>query len=335
MKNCIMTESAIRIYQTDDGQTKIDVKFDNETVWLTQKQMAQLFDKDSDTIGLHLKNIYQYGELVEFSTTEESSVVQQEGKRQVQRKIKLYNLDAIISVGYRVNSKRGIQFRIWASRIIKEYLLKGFVIDNKRLVQQNNQLKELQTSVKILGDSLKFKKLTDDESSGLLKIITQYAYALDILDQYDYQSLEIKNTSGKEVYQLTYEEAMAQIKLAKKFHGNSDLFGREKDKSFKSSISTIYQTFDGIDLYPSIEEKAANLLYFITKNHSFSDGNKRIAAFLFLYFLERNGILFDETGIKRIADNTLVALTLMIAVSKPEEKDTMTKVIVNLINKNN
>jgi prophage maintenance system killer protein len=330
-----MTESEIKIYQTVDGQTKIDVKFDNETVWLSQKQMAHLFEKDSDTIGLHLKNIYQSGELEELSTTEESSVVQQEGKRQIKRKIKLYNLDAIISVGYRVNSKRGIQFRIWASRIIKEYLLKGFVIDNKRLIQQNNQLKELQASVKILGDSMKFKELTNNESVGLLNIITKYAYALDVLDQYDYQRLEITNTSGKELYQLTYNEAMTQIKLAKKFHGNSDLFGHEKDDSFKSSISTIYQTFDGIDLYPSIEEKAANLLYFITKNHSFSDGNKRIAAFLFLYFLERNGLLFDEKGNKRIADNTLVALTLMIAVSKPEEKDIMVKVIVNLINKNN
>jgi prophage maintenance system killer protein len=330
-----MADSEIKIYQTDDGQTKIDVKFDNETVWLTQKQMALLFDKDSDTIGLHIKNIYQSGELEELTTTEESSVVQQEGKRKVKRKLKFYNLDAIISIGYRVNSRRGIQFRIWASRIIKEYLLKGFSLDNKRLVQQNNQLKELQTTVKILGDSLKHKELTDDESIGLLRIITQYAYALDILDQYDYQSLEVKNTSGKEIYQLSYEEAIAQIKLAKRFHGNSELFGHEKDESFKSSISTIYQTFDGIDLYPSIEEKAANLLYFITKNHSFTDGNKRIAAFLFLYFLERNRILYDEVGNKRIADNTLVALTLMIAVSKPEEKDTMTKVIVNLINKNN
>jgi prophage maintenance system killer protein len=330
-----MAKSKIEIYQTDDGQTKIDVKFDNETVWLTQKQMALLFDKDSDTIGLHLKNIYQSGELEELSTTEESSVVQQEGKRQVKRKVKIYNLDAIISVGYRVNSKRGIQFRIWASKIIKDYLLKGFVIDNKRLIKQNNQLKELQSSVKILADSMKYKQLTNDESIGLLNIITKYSYALDILDQYDYQSLEIRNTSGKELYQLTYDEAITQIKLAKTFHGNSYLFGNEKDNSFKSSISTIYQTFDGIDLYPSIEEKAANLLYFITKNHSFSDGNKRIAAFLFLYFLERNGILFDEEGNKRIADNTLVALTLMIAVSKPEEKDTMTKVIVNLINKNN
>ena len=330
-----MANSEIKIYQTDDGQTKIDVKFDNETVWLTQKQMAQLFDKDTDTIGLHLKNIYQSGELEEHTTTEESSVVQQEGNRQVNRKRKFYNLDAIISIGYRVNSKRGIQFRIWASRIIKEYLIKGFSLDNKRLIQQNSQLKELQTTVKLLGDSLRRKELTDDESIGILKIITQYAYALDVLDQYDYQSLEVINTSGKEIYQLTYAEAIAQIQLAKKFHGNSDLFGNEKDESFKSSISTIYQTFNGTDLYPSIEEKAANLLYFITKNHSFTDGNKRIAAFLFLYFLERNRILFDEIGYKRIADNTLVALTLMIAVSKPEEKDTMIKVIVNLINKNN
>ena len=213
----MMTESDIKIFQTDDGQTEINVKFEKETVWLTQKQMAQLFEKDSDTIGLHLKNIYKTGELEEFATTEESSAVQQEGKRQVQRKIKFYNLDAIISVGYRVNSKRGIQFRIWSSRIIKEYLLKGFVIDNKRLIQQNNQLKELQTAVKILGNSLKFKALTNDESVGLLKIISEYAYALDILDQYDYQTLEIKNTSGKEIYQLTYGEAIIKIKLAKKF----------------------------------------------------------------------------------------------------------------------
>ena len=180
-----------------------------------------------------------------------------------------------------------------------------------------------------------YKPFSNDESLGLLKIISDYAYALDILDQYDYQSLQINNTSGKETYQLTYEEAIRHILLAKKTYGNSDLFGNEKDESFRSSIASIYQTFDGNDLYPSIEEKAANLLYFITKNHSFSDGNKRIAALLFLYFLERNGILLDDNENKRIADNTLVALTLMIAVSRPEEKDTMTKVVVNLINKNN
>lgn len=327
--------SYIKIFQSDDGETEVSVRFDNETVWLTQKQMAQLFDKDSDTIGLHLKNIYATGELEVNSTTEESSVVQKEGNREVRRKIKFYNFDAILSVGYKVNSKRGIQFRIWASKILKEYLLKGYALDKKRLSNQNEQLKELKESVKILGSVLHYKQLSNDESVGLLKIISDYAYALDILDQYDYQSLEIKGTSGKETYQLTYEEAISQIKMAKKVYGNSELFGHEKDESFKSSISTIYQTFDGVDLYPSIEEKAANLLYFITKNHSFTDGNKRIAAFLFLYFMERNGILFEENGNKRIADNTLVALTLMVAVSKPDEKDTMTKVIVNLINKNN
>jgi death-on-curing family protein len=330
-----MESSDIEIYQTDDGQTEIQVKFENETVWLSQRQMAQLFEKDTDTIGLHLKNIYQSGELEELATTEESSVVQKEGNRQVKRKVKVYNLDAIISVGYRVNSKRGIQFRKWANKILKQYLLKGYVINNQRLKQQNEQLKELKDSVKMLSSVINSKALTNDESTGLLKIISDYAYALDILDQYDYEKLDIKDTSGKETYQLTYEEAIKQINLTKKVYGNSDLFGHEKDDSFKSSIATIYQTFGKVDLYPSIEEKAANLLYFIIKNHSFSDGNKRIAAFLFLYFLERNGLLFDNQGNKRIADNALVALTLMIAVSKPEEKDTMIKVIVNLINKNN
>jgi prophage maintenance system killer protein len=330
-----MNSSNIEIYQSRDGQTEVQVRFNNDTVWLSQKQMSQLFDKDTDTIGLHLRNIYKSGELNEISTTEESSVVQLEGKRNVKRNIKIYNLDAIISVGFRVNSKRGIQFRIWANKLLKEYLIKGYALNEKKLNEQNEQLKELQNSVKILGKALSFKTLSSDESIGLLKIISEYAYALDILDQYDYQSLEITDTSGKETYQLTYNEAIKQILVAKKAHGNSELFGHEKDKSFQSSVATIYQTFGGIDLYPSIEEKAANLLYFITKNHSFSDGNKRIAAFLFLYFLERNGILFDNNGNKRIADNTLVALTLMIAVSKPEEKDTMTKVIVNLINKKN
>lgn len=330
-----MNNSDIKIYQSKDGQTEVQVKFENETVWLSQKQMSQLFDKDTDTVGLHLRNIFTSGELDEISTTEESSVVQLEGKRKVKRKIKLYNLDAIISVGYRVNSKRGIQFRIWANKILKEYLIKGYALNERKLNEQNQQLKELQNSVKILGEALTIKTLSSDESIGLLRIISDYAYALDILDQYDYQSLQIQNTSGKETYQLTYKEAINQIQIAKKAHGNSDLFGNEKDKSFQSSVAAIYQTFGGTDLYPSIEEKAANLLYFITKNHSFSDGNKRIAAFLFLYFLERNGILFDKNGKKRIADNTLVALTLMIAVSKPDDKETMTKVIVNLINKNN
>jgi prophage maintenance system killer protein len=330
-----MKSSEIKIYKTPDGQTSIEVKLEKETVWLSQKQMAELFDKDSDTIGLHLRNIYKSGELDEILTTEKYSVVQQEGKRNVKRQIKFYNLDAIISVGYRVNSKRGVLFRKWATQLLKDYLIKGYTINQQRLQQQVKQLNELKETIKILGTTLKYKKLTNDESKGLLKIISDYSYALDILDQYDYQTLKIENTSGKEVYQLTYEEAVKQINLVKKAYGNSELFGNEKDESFKSSLATIYQTFGGIDLYPSVEEKAANLLYFIVKNHSFTDGNKRIAAFLFLYFLEKNGLLFTETGNKRIADNALVALTLMIAVSKPKEKETMIKVIVNLINKSN
>lgn len=327
-----MEKSDILIYQLEDGETEISVQLDNETVWLNLNQIVDLFGRDKSVISRHINNIFKEKELQRDSVVAKNATTASDGKTY---QVDYYNLDVIISVGYRIKSKRGTQFRIWANQIIKEYLIKGYSINEKRLTLHNEQLKELQESVKILGNILNHKVLTNDESIGLLNIITKYSYALDILDQYDYQSLEIKNTSGKELYQLTYEEAMTQIKLAKKFHGNSDLFGHEKDDSFKSSISTIYQTFDGFDLYPSIEEKAANLLYFITKNHSFSDGNKRIAAFLFLYFLERNGILFDDNGNKRIADNTLVALTLMIAVSKPEEKDTMTKVIVNLINRNN
>ena len=330
-----MNSSDIEIFTTDDGKTEIQVKLDNDTVWLNQYQLEELFKTNRTSITKHISNIYKVGELDMDSTCAIFAQVQKEGNRQITRQINYYNLDLIIAVGYRVNSIRGTQFRLWANKVLKEYLIKGFSINEKRLVQQNEQLKELQESVKILGKVLKYKPLSNDESLGLLKIISDYAYALDILDQYDYQSLQIKNTSGKETYQLTYEEAMRHILLAKKTYGNSDLFGNEKDESFKSSVASIYQTFDGNDLYPSIEEKAANLLYFITKNHSFTDGNKRIAALLFLYFLERNGILLDERGNKRIADNTLVALTLMIAVSRPDEKDTMTKVVVNLINKNN
>ncbi len=330
-----MEKSEIRIYNTEEGQTSIEVKLEGDTVWLSQSQMAELFDKDSDTIGFHLRKIYKSAELDENSTTAKYSVVRQEGTRKVKRQIKYYNLDAIISVGYRVNSRRGVVFRKWATQLLKEYLIKGYAINQKRLEKENQQLNELRKTVKILENTVFNKELTNDESRGLLNIIANYSYALDILDQYDYQSLKITNTSERQIYKLDYREAIAQIELTKKAYGNSDLFGREKDDSFKSSIGTIYQSFGGVDLYPSIEEKAAHLLYFIVKNHSFSDGNKRIAAFLFLYFLEKNQILFDLDGNKRIADNALVALTLMIAISKPDEKETIIKVIVNLINKNN
>lgn len=327
-----MNNSEITIFKTEDGKTEIQVKLENETVWLNLMQLTELFDRDKSVISRHITNIFKEKELPRVSVVAKNATTALDGKTY---QVEYYNLDVIISVGYRIKSQRGTQFRIWANKIVKDYLIKGYSINEKRLVQQNEQLRQLQESVKLLGQVLNHKELSGDESTGLLKIISDYAYALDILDQYDYQKLEITETSGKEIYQINYEEAISQIAKVKIAYGNSELFGREKDDSFKSSISTIYQTFNGADLYPSIEEKAANLLYFVTKNHSFSDGNKRIAAFLFLYFLEKNGILFDEFRNKRIADNALVALTLMIAVSRPEEKDIMTKVIVNLINKKN
>ena len=330
-----MEESGIKIFQADNGRTEIQVVVQSETVWLSQRQLADLFEKDSDTIGLHLRNIYKSGELNEEATTEKYSVVQKEGARNVTRNLKLYNLDAIISVGYRVNSKRGVQFRIWANQVIKDFLIKGYALNEKRLTDQNDKLRSLKESVLILTKIVNQKKLTSDENEGLLKIITDYAYALDILDQYDYQKLKISNTSDKELFKITYDEARIHIGKLREIYGNKSLFGKEKDESFQSSLLTIYQTFDEKDLYPSVEEKAANLLYLVTKNHSFIDGNKRIAAYFFLLFHEKNNLLFTETGDKRVPDSTLVALTLMIAVSSPEEKDTMTKVIVNLINGKN
>ena len=330
-----MNNSQIEIYRIDNENTEISVKLEGDTVWLNLIQMTDLFQRDKSVISRHINNVFKEGELQRKSTVAKFATVQSEGNRKITRSLEYFNLDVIISVGYRVKSKRGTDFRIWANKVLKNYLIEGYALNEKKLNKQNEQLKELKKSVKILGKVLNQKELSADESKGLLKVISDYAYALEILDQYDYQNLEIKEISKKENYWLTYEEAIQLIVQVKKKYGNSNLFGREKDQSFRSSVATIYQTFKGKDLYPSVEEKAANLLYLITKNHSFTDGNKRIAAFLFLYFLEQNGILYDEIGQKRIADNAMVALTLMIAVSRPEEKDTIIKVVVNLINKKN
>ena len=250
----------------------------------------------------------------------------------MKRKITAYNLDVIISVGYRVKSQRGTQFRIWANKVLKEYLIKGYAINSQAKIEQ---LEELKQTVRLLSNVLSAKAVTKSEAVGLLRVITDYTYGLDTLDRYDYQELTIEKTTPRAAFHATYENAMEVIRQLHEKFGGSPLFGNEKDDSFKSSIGQIYQTFGGEDLYPSVEEKAAMLLYLVTKNHSFSDGNKRIAATLFLWFLNGNGILYNEDGTKRIADNTLVALTLMIAESRTEEKDTMLKVIVNLINQNN
>ncbi len=327
-----MNESQIKIYNSNGGQTEIEVKLEKDTVWLSLSQLSDLFLRDKSVISRHIANIFNEKELDLKSVVAKNATTAADGKTY---QVDYYNLDVIISVGYRIKSQIGTQFRIWANKTLKEYLIKGYSINEKALRQQNLQLQELQKTIKILSSAIQSKELTSDESKGLLSIISDYSYALDILDQYDYQSLVISNTSGKDIYRISYTEAIGQINMVRNAYGNSELFGREKDESFNSSISTIYQTFDGKDLYPSIEEKAAHLLYFITKNHSFSDGNKRIAAFMFLYFLSKNGILYDRYGNKKIADNTLVALTLMIAVSKQEEMGIMIKVIVNLINTKN
>jgi len=334
-----MEENNIVIYQTQDGLTSIDVKLENDTVWLSQQQMAMLFDKDRTVIGRHIRNVFEEGELEEkmvsakFAHTTQHGAIK--GKLQ-QQEITLYNLDVIISVGYRVKSQRGTQFRIWANRVLKDYLVKGYAINEQRIKQVETKYNELKDVVRLMGRTLALQEnISKEEQSGLFSVVTDYVYALDTLDRYDYQQLAIDNVTKEESFRATYENAMEAIRLLKDKFGASALFGNEKDDSFKSSIGQIYQTFGGVELYPSVEEKAAMLLYLVTKNHSFSDGNKRIAAMLFLWFMHNNGILYGADGTKRISDNTLVALTLMIAESRTEEKDVMVKVVVNLINKDN
>ncbi len=327
-----MTSTQIIIYKTEDGQTSVDVKIENDNVWLTQSQMQELFGQTKQNISLHINNLFKEEELQKLSVVKESLTTANDGKKY---KTNHYSLDVIISVGYRVKSKRGTQFRIWANKILKEYLVKGYSINEKKLKEQTNQFNSLKQAVQLLGNVLNNKELNTDEATGLLKVVTDYSYALDILDKYDHQQLTIEGTDDQQLFVATYEEAMSAIKDLKDIFGGSSLFGNEKDDSFKGSIGVIYQSFSGVDFYPTIEEKAANLLYFVVKNHSFSDGNKRIAAYLFVWFLEKNRILYRQDGSKRIADNALVALTLMIAESKPDEKDMMVKVVVNLINHSN
>lgn len=319
--------SQLVIYQTPDGNTSIDVTLQNDTVWLSQGQMSELFAKDQSVIARHISNVFKEGEL-----EQESNMQILHNTLSKYKPTKVYSLDVIISVGYRVKSKQGTQFRIWANKVLKQYLLQGYAVNERIAAQKYDELRQL---VKVLGRTIQNQDDIADDSRSLFEVVVDYTYALDTLDRYDYQKLTIEDTTGKETFHATYENAMEVIKELHSKFGGSTLFGVEKDDSFKSSIGQIYQTFGGVDLYPSVEEKAAMLLYLVTKNHSFSDGNKRIAATLFLWFLNCNGILYSQDGTKRIADNTLVALTLMIAESRTEEKDTMVKVIVNLINKNN
>ena len=329
-----MTENLndkIIIYQSEDGKTQLDVTLEHETVWLTQKQIAELFGTKRPAITKHLKNIYASEELTEESTCSILEHMGNDGRQSYNTKY--YNLDAILSVGYRVNSKNATRFRQWANSVLKQYLVKGYAI-NENI--RKHQIAELRQLIQVLGRAIQQQPAkTTDESNALFDVVVDYTYALDTLDNYDYQRLHIAKTTKEEPFHATYDNAMHEIDMLRQKFGGSVLFGNEKDDSFRSSIGQIYQTFDGTELYPSVEEKAAMLLYLVIKNHSFSDGNKRIAATLFLWFMNNNAILYRPDGTKRIADNTLVALTLMIAESKTEEKDIMVKVVVNLINQAN
>ena len=326
--------SSIVIFTTEDGITQLEVKSEKDTVWLNREQIAQLYGRDYKTIAKHINNALREeleGEPVVAKFATPKKYGRKEGYNQMQN-IDYYNLDMIISVGYRVKSRNGIVFRKWANNILKQYLIKGYAIDQRRL----DHYDELKDVVRLMSRALTLQdKVSEGEYAGLFNVITDYVYALDTLDRYDYQTLGIEKTTKEEPFRATYENAMDAINALKVKFGGSQWFANEKDDSFKSSIGQIYQTFGGEDLYPSVEEKAAMLLYLVVKNHSFSDGNKRIAAMLFLWFMEKNGVLYSADGRKRIADNTLVALTLMIAESRTEEKDVMVKVVVNLINKDN
>ena len=328
-----MMNNSIEIYRSQDGSIQLKVKLENDTVWLTQSQMAELFGVDRTSIVRHIRNIYKSEELDQNSTCAKNAQVRTEGHRSILREIPYYNLDMIISVGYRVNSKNATSFRRWATSVLKQYLIKGYAINQQIKLDRYNELKDV---VRLMSRTVGLQdRVTSEEYGGLFNVISDYVYALDTLDHYDYQSLSIQKTTKEEPFRATYENAMEAINVLKDKFGGSQWFANEKDDSFKSSIGQIYQTFGGEDLYPSVEEKAAMLLYLVVKNHSFSDGNKRIAAMLFLWFLNNNHVLYAEDGHKRIADNTLVALTLMIAESRTEEKDVMVKVVVNLINKEN
>ena len=321
-------DNKIVIYQSKDGHTQLDVKLKSETVWLNRQQLAELFDRDVKTIGKHINNALKEELNDGIATVAKFATVQKEGSRQVTRNVEYYNLDMIISVGYRVKSKRGVEFRRWANSVLKDYLIKGYAI-NQRIREKNYQ--QMVQLVRSMARTVKLENLATDVRNALLDVVVDYTYALDRLDDYDYQRLTIPESSTEEKFHATYEGAMKVLEELREKFGGNDLFANQKDDSFKSSIGQIYQTFDGQELYPTVEEKAAMLLYLITKNHSFSDGNKRIAATLFLWFMNENGILYDDMHNKRIDDATLVALTLLIAESRPEEKDTMVKVVVNLI----
>lgn len=324
-----MTNQQIVIYQAENGETQIDVRLEQETVWLSQAQMVELFGRDQSVISRHIRNSFADGEVAEKSNMQKMHIANSD------KPVALYDLDVVISVGYRIKSERGVQFRRWANRVLKQYLLQGYALNESKLQAEQEKLDDLKRAIALSSRLLHSQALTSQESQSILAVLEKYSHALTVLDDYDHQRLQVIGTRSPVQPKIEYGEAMEQILLWRDKEKLGGLFGNEKDNSFNSALETIYQTFDGQELYPSIEEKAANLLYFIVKNHAFSDGNKRIAAAMFAWFLERNEHLYNELGEKRIADNALVAFTLLIAESKPDERDMIVKVIINLINGNN
>lgn len=318
MKN---SNSELVIYRSPDGAVQMDVQLEQETMWLDAHKLGELFGRDRSVILKHIQNIYKTKELDKESTCAKIAQVASDGKV---RQMNIYNLDAIISVGYRVNSKRGTEFRIWATNTLKQHIVNGYTVNEKRL-------KELKQSIKLASDISKRKILSGDEASILLQTVSEYASALNLLDDYDHQRVNIGKTSRRKAKAVDYNEAMKLIDAMRQKFGDSAVFGKEKDQSLHSSLNAIMQSFNGKDLYPSVEEKAAHLLYFMVKNHSFVDGNKRIAAAVFLRFADKNRLLYDKEGNKRIADNALVAMTLMIAESRPKEKNVIAAMLTNLI----
>ena len=323
-------DNAVVLYQTPDGATSLAVHLEKESVWLTQAQLADLFSVKVPAINKHLKNIFTAGELTEDSVISILETTAADGKKY---KTKYYSLDAIIAVGYRVNSYQATRFRQWATQVLRDHLVKGYTVNEQRFREQAEKLIDMRHTVELLARTLANQEMVNDTGKEVLRVITDYAYALTLLDRYDHGTLTIEEVTRKALHVIDYDEAIGIVGAMKgEFDG---LFGLEKDQGFKSALGAIYQTFGGEELYPSVEEKGANLLYFVVKNHAFSDGNKRIAAAIFIYFLGMNAILYRSDGSKRLADNALVALTLLIAESRPEEKETIVKVIVNLINQKN
>ncbi len=325
-------ENKIIIYKTKDGNLEVDLKLHNETLWLTQKSMAELFDVNVPAINKHLANIYSEGELSKESTISNLEIVQKEGERQVKRTQTFYNLDAIISVGYRVNSTKATQFRIWATKTLKNYLTEGYVINKNLMQQQKEKFITLQQTVDLLNRSLINQVETLKQAKDVSNILNNFVKGLNLLDDYDHQQLDKKGKSKRKAIKIKTQDF---LKIIDKMKGDftSDVFAIPKDKSFESSVNQLYQTFGGQELYPTLEEKASMLLYMVVKNHSFVDGNKRIAASCFLYFLDRNNMLYDKTNKPIIDSATLFALTLLIAESNPKDKDIIMQVVISVLNR--